>query len=617
MGFDASGTGADVDPNASMEDVFASNRATINATGNVIGNEGANQLAYYDPLQQQEQNAQNASLNQLQQTPGFTAQEAGQINVDYSQFNTPQSAINQQFLTPDEQSQMMGNAQQPVDTMNQGVQAQGQIESQGTSAEGAMLNAYGSNLGANVAANASDVGGAASQGTAAQGAMLNQYQSELGAQLGAYGTAMGTTAAQYGQGVSSAAGGLSTGLEAAQGEFSGLDTAVNNSNLGFNPDGTEKQITDQQVQAMQTAAGVSAGNQFRTAEDTLEQQAAQAGNTSPAALAAMRQQLVTQEAATAGDVESQAQIQALQAQQQQATSIEQQRLGAAQTQAGMQATAATTEEAAAQSAAGLAGTQGISAQEAIGAQNVNAANLAGQANIQGVTNYGQFSTTAENQMTAQQLAAQENIGQTNVGAAQNYGQFSTGEANTMTAAQLAAQQTATNQQYTAASTAEQLDAQRAATLATNRQATQTAANQMQYQQGVGSQQATSQGAQTTAAARIAGEGAYRSGVAQQQTLAQQGGQQAVQEQLGAYGTQTTGATSTASSQAGFEVGKASGGDTALKALTGLFDAGGVADHPMVAKLAEHGPEMVIPLNGRYRSGRQMEESDEERFGRAA
>ena len=635
-GMNWSGTGADISPNAPMEDVFASNRGAINTTGNVIGNEAAQQLSYYSPLQQQYQGAQNQSLNQLEQTPGFTPQEADQIGVDYSQFNTGQGAIQQQFLTPEEQAAAKGNPGGPVDTVTAGVGRQAQALDQGTGAEGAMLNQYQQNLGGQVDKFGNAVGGAVNSGTAAQGAMLNQYQSELGAQLGAYGTAMGATADQYGQGVGGAAkdlstgvrsaeGGLSSGLDSAQGKFAGLDQAVSAPGLAFDPNNTEQQMTDADVQNMRTEAGVSAGNQFRTAEDTLESQAAQAGNSSPAALAAMRQQLVTQQAATAGDVENQAEIAAKQAQYNRAAGIEQQRLGASQTQAGMKATAATTEEAAAQAAAGLSGSsrlaaeqqlgsQPIGAQQAIGSANINAADKAGQANIQGVTGYGQFSTGTAGQMTAQQLAAQEAIGTAGLNAAQNYGQFSTTQANTMTQQQLAAQQNMTAQQYQAETTAEQQSAQRAAALATNRQAAQTQANQMQYQQGVGSQQATSTGAQTTGAARIAGEGASRTGVAQQQQLAQQGGQQAVQQQLGAYGTQTSGANASASGQAGFEVGKASGGDTALKALTGLFDQGGVADHPMVAKLAEHGPEMVIPLNGRYRSQRP---EDEERFREAA
>ena len=638
MGFNASGTGADVNPNASMEDIFATNRATTNTTGNIIGNTGAQQLAYYGPIQQQYQGAQNQSLNQLNATPGFTPEEAGQIGVDYSQYNTPGGAIQQQFLTPEEQAAAMGNTQAPVNTVNRGVSAQQQALGQGTTAEDAMLNQYQANLGGQVDKYGRTVGETLNAGSAAQGAMLNQYQSELGAQLGAYGTAMGTTAGQYAQGVGGAAqdlstgvrgatAGLSSGLQDAQGRFKGLDQAVNDPSLGFDPNNTEQQLTDADVQAMRTAAGVSAGNQFRTAEDTMERQAAEAGNASPAALAAMRQQLVTQEAATAGDVENQAEIAAKQAQYNRAAGIEQQRLGAGQTQAGMRATASTTEEAAAQAAAGLSGTAGLSAeqnlgaqqigaQQAIGAANINAANAAGQANIQGVTGYGQFSTGTAGQMTAQQLAAQEAIGSAGLNAAQNYGQFSTTQANTMTAQQLAAQQAITAQQYQSQATAEQQAAQRSGALATNRQAAQVGANQTQYQQGTGSQQLTSTGAQTTGAARIAGQGAYRSGVAQQQQLAQQGGQQAVQQQLGAYGTQTSGANAAASGQAGIEVGKASGGDTAIRALTGLFDTGGVATEPTVAKIAEHGPEMVIPLNGRYRSQRP-EDDDEERYGRAA
>lgn len=494
----------DVDPNAPMEDVFASNRNFINTTGNVIGGEAGAQLAYYDPIQRKYQSAQDVALNRLNETPGFTPDEASRIGVDYSQYNTPESGF----------TAMAGDPNAPVQSLEQGL--------------------------------------------GAEGAMLNQYQEDLGSQLGQYSKNLGGAVDQYATGVGGAAAGLGQGLQEAQGKFDALNEAVYDPSLGFDPNSTEKQLTDQDVQNMRTAAGVSVGNKFRTDEDTLMRQAAQQGNTSPAALQAMRERLTLENAATAGNVENEAEIAAKQAQYQRAAEIEGQRLGAAQTRQGMRASAATTEQAQAQAAAGLAGQANLAAQGAIGSQRVGAANQLGQANLNAVNQYGQFSTNQANTMTGQRYGAQ--------------------------------------------STAEQLAANRAGTIANTR-----------YGQGTGSAQLTSQGAQTTGGARIAGQGAYRSGVAQQQGMAQQGGQAAVQAQNQAFGTQAGALNQNASGQANFEVGKPSFGDALARGAAntissgfGLFDKGGVITEPTVAKIAEHGPEMVVPI-GRYRSKRQIEE----------
>jgi hypothetical protein len=505
-----------------MQNIFTSNANQISDTGSAIAAQGANELNYYGAQQQQYTGAENQALNNLAQTPGFTPSEAGQINVDYSQFNTPQSQY----------TAMAGDPNAPVQTLNQGV-----------SGEGAMLNQYQSNLGGE----------------------LGQYSSDLGGNVSAFGSETGAALQGADTGVTGAVSGLQSGLSSAQQAFQPLNTAVNNSALAFDPNNTEQQLTPEQQQAMVTAAGTTVGNQFQTAEDTLMQQAAAQGNTSPAAVAALRQQLVTQEAATAGDTMTQAGIAAEQAGFQQASSIEQQREGAVQAQTGLQATAATTEEAAAQAAAGLGGQANIGAQQTLGQEAL------GQA-----TNYG-----------TQQVNAANALGQANVNAANTYGQFSTGQENTMT-----------GQQYGAENTAEQEAASRAQSI-----------GQMQYNEGTGSQQLTSQGAQTVGGANIAGEAAYRSGVAGQEQQAQAGGATAQQTELGAYGTQTSGINSAASGQANFSVGKPSLGDSAGKALTSLFAEGGVAFEPTIAKLGERGPEAVIPLGPphvpRYKSFRKV------------
>lgn len=631
VGWNVSSPYVDVDPNASMEDIFSTNRNVINTNGNVIGNEAGNALNYYDPLQQQYQGAAANALNNLQSTPGYNAGESSQIGADYGQFNTSPQALQSQFLNQGEQTGIAGNPAGSTDVAGQGVANEGAFLNQYQSNLGGQLGQYATNLGQGGKDFASGVGGAASNATqnvnsalaganSGVGSALTGANSGVTGALGSYGSGLQSALGSEQGGVNSAVSGLGSGLQDAQGKFSNLDSAVYDPSLGFDPNQTEKQLTDQDVQEMRTAAGVSAGDQFQTAEDTLERQAAQAGNTSPAALAAMRQNLVTQEAATAGDVENQAEINAKQAQYSRAAGIEGQRLGATQTQAGMKATAATTEEAAAQAAAGLTGQSNLAAQQFLGSQGVGAANSLGQANLQGQQYLGglnlggqqylgtnnlqgqQYLGTAnlgaQNAIGQNEMQSINNLGSQNINSANQYGQFSTGQGNTMT-----------NQMYNAASTAEQLASQRAALIAQNRQATQTGVNNTAYSQGTGSQQLNSQGQQAIGGARIAGNNSYLSGAQTQQGMAQQGAQAAQQTQLGAYGTQTSGLNANSTGQAGFEVGKPSLGDSLGQAAAGLIGtaggaaakagaahlaAGDIVTEPTTAIIGEDGPEIVVP-----------------------
>lgn len=533
--------GQDVNPNASMEDVFSANRNQISNTGNLIGQEAGNQLNYYGPLQQQYTSAENAALNQLQQTPGYTSQEAGQINTDYSQFNT----------SPDQWGAINS-------TVNNGVNNEGTTLNQYQSGLGGTLNNYGSQLGGATSAYQGGLTGG-----------VNTLASDIGGAEGANSTA-----------VNGATSGLASGLNSAQSKFAPLDTAVNNPALGFDPNSTEKQMTDQDVNDITTAAGTTVGNQFQSQQDSIARAAAAQGNTSPEALAAMERDLTTQGAATAGDAMTSARINALQAQYQRAAGIEQQREGAVQTQTGLQATAATTEEAAAQAAAGQAGQANIGAQQFLSNEGFTGAQTVGEAGLEAAQMGGQAGINTANTM-----------GQANIGALNSYYPAAVNEQNTMTGQQYSA---GVNQANT------------------------------QYAQGTGSAQLTSAGAQATGNARMQGQSAYRSGVAGQQGMAQQGGQAAQQAQLGAYGTQTSGLTGNASAQGSFETNKASLGDTAAKQVTNLWAKGGVATEPTIAKIAEHGPEMVVELpqsggkmapykSSRYRS-KQM---DGMSFGKAA
>ena len=466
------------------------------------------QESYYGPLQEQAQQQEEAALGQLQAQPGYAPQQASEINADYSQYNTPQSALQNEYLTPQQQSAIQGNTAAAQE------------------------------------ANAS--------GEAGEGAMLNQYQANLSGELGNYDTGTGAAVSN-----------LDTGVQGAQSNFSGLNAAAGSFSLNFNPNGAEQEITPAEEQEMQTAAGQRIGAQYQTAEDTLNRNAAAAGNTSPLALAAANARLQTQEASDQGNAEVTANLAAIQAQEQQATSIEGQREQAAQYQTGLQANASTTEEAAAQNAASLAGTQGISAAENEGQQDINAAN--------------------------------------------EYGQTSVNEANTLT-----------GQSYGAANTADTENAARAALLGQNQQATTENINNTEYAQGTGSQQMTAAGATNVGQTAIAGQGAYRSGVAQQQALNQQGGQTAMGQQqtaastLGSQLNQSEANAGAFKNQSPTLAGQAAGviGSVAQLANTGANAAGGggggaakggVFTEPTEAIIGERGPEAVVPIGPpRYR-----------------
>jgi hypothetical protein len=516
----------------------------INAAGQQINQSAQAAEGYYSPLQEEATGNVNTALQALQQTPGYTPTEASQINVNYGANDTSQQALNQEFLTPQEQASIEGNPDVGVTTNASGVQGQQSA-----------LNQYGQNLSGEVGVNADYTGqGVTNLDTGVTGA------------TGALD-----------QGVNTAAGSLASGLQGAQSGFASLNQAVDNPALAFDPNNTEQQITNAQVQQMQTNAGEAVGSQYQAAEDQLKLSAAQAGNTSPLAIAAANARLQSQEAAGEGNAESTAAIQALQAQEQQATSIEQQREGAVQAQTGLQANAATTEQAQAQNAAALAGTSNLTAQELAGTTGVSAAENVGQAG----------------------LTAAEQEGQTDINAANTYGQTALNEAVTET-----------GQNTNAANLAEQEAASRAATVANNRQATQTNVNNTAFTQGDTTQQQTAAGAQAVGNARIAGNNAYIAGEQGQQSSAQQGGENALAAQQQAYSTETGGLTGATNTQSNFNTAKnASSFGTQLAgsvakgigSLVGSAATGMTITKPTVMRIAEKQPEIVMPIKGRYRS----------------
>lgn len=280
-------------------------------------------------------------------------------------------------------------------------------------------------------------------GVGKEQSQLDEYGQNLSGQVGNY--------ANYtGSGLDT----LKSGLQDSQKGFSKLDSAVNNPDLAFDPNGTEKQLTDADVQEMKTAAGTRVGNQYRSAQDQLQRNAAAGGNTSALALAAGRESLDAQSAAQQGDAETSADIAARQAQMQQAQSIEQQREAAANTQTGYRSGAATQEQSQEQNAATTAGTAAIGAGEAVGQAGINASNAYGQAAV------GQQNTQTGQRATAAQTA--DTTASTRAGTVADTGiagrtAYRSGVAQQQGLAQQGGQKAVDQQQATAATLGNQLN----------------------------------------------------------------------------------------------------------------------------------------------------------------
>jgi len=347
--------------NWNIDNAVQENQNFANDAFQQVNQEAQGELGTYGPQQTQFENEANAGLNQLAAQPGYTPGQESQINTNYSQFNTSPATLQQNFLTPTQQTDIMGDP-----------------------SEGSVVT---------------------DAGLANEGSQLGAYGQDLSGQVGNFANYTKAGTNQLDTGLSSANQSLASGLEGAQSEFGSLNQAVTNPALGFDPNSTEQQITPAEMQQMQTNAGEAVGAQYQTAEDQLQQQQANAGNTSPLAIAAANARLQQQQAAGEGNAESNAAIAALQAQEQQASSIEQQREAAADTQSGLQAQAATTEQSQAQQAAALAGTEGVSSAGLAGTQEIAAGEAVGQTGLNAANQYGTTAINEQNQMTGQQYSA--------------------------------------------------------------------------------------------------------------------------------------------------------------------------------------------------------------------
>jgi hypothetical protein len=271
---------------------------------------------YYNDYGQAKGDTQ-AALDTLQQTPGYTPDEASQINVDYGKYQTDPSAMQNRYLTSDEQQAIKGDPN-------------------------------------------------------AASTMAGDMSSAIYSTLGTTGQMANSALANEGTGIGQALTGEQASLNKA------VDPSQLGLSSQFTQN---YQMTPQQQQDIVTAAGTTVGNRYRSAESDLARSAAADGNTSPVAIAAARQQLEDSSAAQAGDAMTQARIDASNAAAGRLQTEEGMRLGSAQDIASREQQNASTIGQQAQQAITSLGEQGISEADTQRAAGLAGVEAGGQAAI--------------------------------------------------------------------------------------------------------------------------------------------------------------------------------------------------------------------------------------------
>jgi hypothetical protein len=509
---------------------------------------------YYDPLEEEYRQRADSAYGTLLDTPGYDAGESAGIMGD------PRAAF--QYYNPDQLSA-------DVD--------------RGNAAVSGAASDYGSGL--RTAADRT--------GTSLRGAADN------------LGSGLRTAASDYGAGVRDAASRARTGLNAAtddqtnwqndvygylRGENEGalgeygdaLGNATDRDRLALSSDFSDRyQMSPQEAQGIKDVAAQTTSGQYAKMVQSAKMRAAAQGNTSPAALAAIEEELGRTGAAEAGDAASRAALQANAEAASRRRDIESMRLGTEQDLANRGTSNAGNLYSARQgSARDLAGLEQQGIQSVAGNRinsagkladlDYNAADTAGRYGYSAAETGGKYGYDAENTAADQGYRAADSGGQANTDAAK-YG------ANSRIAINSANQATG---------------------------------------QGLATQADTARSARTGQVAnqRITGQNTYRGYVSDQQGRQQQGSQNAGSQTINAYGTQ--GGLQNQATGQGMQgaqakdnkpgildkvLGAAGGVMTGVGALKTAFEHGGIADKPTLAMIGERGPEKVIKLKkfGRY------------------
>lgn len=307
----------------------------------------------------------NDSLDNLEQTPGYTSGEAAGIGRDYTGLQTGADALGGRQLTDAEKGAIMGNPN-------------------------------------------------AAQGFYDPSKLTGMAQDSTGKQLTATGgLKSGMSDAINPAAQNKALGDEGTGLVSSFGdEKTATEAAVDPSKLGVSSDyaSTEK-MTPQQQQDIETAAGTSVGNRYQSDIDQLNRSAAAQGNTSPMAVAAATRDYERDAAAQAGDAETNARIAASNAAAGREQTAETTRLGAEEDISSRKQQNAQTLGQQQLSAVERYGQQGIDIGSQTMQDRLNAAQVGGEADIATADRTGQEEqqTEAGNQATGQKLATAADV----------------------------------------------------------------------------------------------------------------------------------------------------------------------------------------------------------------
>lgn len=474
--------------------------------------------------------AGDAAADELQETPGYTRDEGDQINVDYNQFNTPQGAFDEQGLTPNEVASINGNPHLRREALNPQIH----MDIDKTSAD-------------------------------AQNQGVRDLKTGL---KDAYDPQALKRSATYMDETSGALAGQEGGVNSAIGsEEASLDQINDPSKLGVSGDFINRyRMSDQDVNDLETQAGRSEGLRYQNAQDTLNRDAFAEGNTSPAALAAARARLLTQEGSATGDAAANARIQAKNTQAAREKEIEDARRGSEGDIATRRSNAATT----------------VGQQKIAGAENLSTNRL---------------KTAGESENT--RMSGERDVADRNTGAAIT-GNTAAIEVADRTGKE--AQDTSRFNENARVGVEKDIDdttSNRAAQIAGNRQNTTTRIADTKFAQDTGSAQNTAAGAKTVGDARIAGNKSYRDYVQGQQQGAQAGQLTSSGQQIQNYATQG-GLVNEATQQKGTQdLGQSAANTNKVKAIGGIaadfLEDGGVVTEPGVYTIGEQGPEQVVPM----------------------
>jgi hypothetical protein len=518
------------------------------ARGDEIYLDQRDRSRYYNQNEEGYRQQGDEAYNQLRDTPGYTDEEARGIGGD------PNAAF--KYYNPDELTADMerGNA----DVFGAGSAYGGGVRD--------AAGRTGTNLRGAAAGNRTDLYGAADDlGTGVRGAAQRAKgnfsaptDDQLSWQGGVYNYMRGEN-------------------EGALDEYgNALEGTTDRDKLALSQDFTNNYaMTPEEEQGIVDAASQTTAGQYRKMADQAKMRAAAQGNTSPAALAAIEQQLGREGAAEGGDAATRAKLQANTERANRLRDIEGMRLG--------------TE-------------QDLSTRGQQNSGNIYGARSSGARDLATMEQQG-ISDVTSNRLKGAQSAADLDYAAELAG-----GQARTNAASNAAKYNYDAEAGASDADYRAADSGGKANMEAVQYGSDNRQ--KVATGNQQTGQGLATAADTSRVNRTAGIAdkRIAGQQGYRDYLTGQQARQQQGGQNADSNQINTFGTQgglqsqSTGqAIQGQTAQNSIDKQPGEGERIGMGLVKAFFADGGVVTEPTMGVVGENGPERVVKLGpGRSR-----------------